>query len=66
MRTSGGAEHIALGNTDFSSIRSGGTCWSAQAIHWLRQGKADRQAGRKTYGETGGWAKPRETGTPWT
>ena len=46
MRTSGGAEHIALGKTDFSSIRSGGTCWSVQTIHWLSKGKADRQAGK--------------------
>ena len=54
MRTSGGAEHIALGNTYFSSIRSGGACWSVQAIHWLSKGKADGQAGRQAYGKTGG------------
>ena len=47
MRTSGGAEHIVVGNIDPSAIRFGGTCWSVQAIHWLSKGKADRQAGRQ-------------------
>ena len=44
MRTSGGAEHIAVGNSRSSLIRSGDTCWSVQAIHWLSKGKTDRQA----------------------
>ena len=47
MRTSGGAEHIVVGNIDPSAIRFGGTCWSVQAIHWLSKGKADRQADRQ-------------------
>ena len=48
MRTSGGAEHRALGYSRSSLIRSGDTCWSVQAIHWFSKGKADRQAGRQT------------------
>ena len=54
MRTSGGEEHIAVGNTLLLLIRSGGICWSVQAIYWLSKGKANRQRGRQVYGETGG------------
>ena len=47
MNTSDGAERRVVGYSRSSLIRSGDTCWSVQAIHWLSEGKADRQAGRK-------------------
>ena len=47
VRTSGGAEHTLKGYAYVLSIRSGGFCWSDQAIHWLSKDKTNREAGRQ-------------------
>ena len=60
MRSSVGAEHTLKGYIYVSSIRSGGTCWSVQAIHWLSKGKANREAGRHMGRQEGGLNRERQ------